>query len=84
MVSGVGRGMDVLDCQRGRCSFGGEFEASHCNPIGPLLCSCAEVCEPIKLSCGVVSGVGPGIDVWTGVHVAQGRGVVLGLFASKA
>jgi len=50
----------------------------------PLLHSCVEVHEPIELSFGEVSGVGPGIDVWTGVHVAQGRGVVLGLFASKA
>jgi len=35
MVSGVGRGMGVLDGsgdgRRGRGSFGGEFEASHCN-----------------------------------------------------
>jgi len=35
MVSGVGRGMGVLDggCdrRRGRVSFGGKFGASHCN-----------------------------------------------------
>jgi len=35
MVSGVGRGMGVLDGggnrQRGRGSFGGEFGAFHCN-----------------------------------------------------
>jgi len=35
MVSGVGRGMGVLDeggdCRRGRGSFGGEFGAFHCN-----------------------------------------------------
>jgi len=37
MVSGVGRGMGVLDgegvyvdCRRGMGSFGGEFGASHC------------------------------------------------------
>jgi len=35
MVSGVARGMGVLDGsrdhRRGRGSFGGEFGASHCN-----------------------------------------------------
>ena len=35
MMSGVGRGMSVLDGsgdrRRGRGSFGGEFGASHCN-----------------------------------------------------
>jgi len=35
-------------------------------PMGPLLRSCVEVREPIELSFGVVSGVGPGIDVWNG------------------
>ena len=34
--------------------------------MGPLLRSCVEVCEPIELSFGVVSGVGPGIDVQNG------------------
>jgi len=38
MVSGVGLGMGVLDgggdCQRGRCSLGNEFGASHCNQWG--------------------------------------------------
>jgi len=38
-VSGVGRGMDVLDegdgdRRRGRGSFGGEFWASYCNQWG--------------------------------------------------
>ena len=35
VVSGVSRGMGVLDgggdCQRGRGSLWGEFEVSHCN-----------------------------------------------------
>jgi len=34
--------------------------------MGPLLRSCAEVCEPIKLSFRMVSGVGPGTDVLDG------------------
>jgi len=38
MVSGVGRGMGVLDGgryrRRGRSTFGGEFESSHCNQWG--------------------------------------------------
>ena len=38
MVSGVGRGMGVLDFggdrRRGRDRFGGEFGASHCNQWG--------------------------------------------------
>ena len=43
MVSGVGRGMGVLDGggdrRRERDSFGGEVEASHCNQWG--LCDAA-------------------------------------------
>jgi len=57
VVSGVGRGMSVLDGdgyrRRGRDSFEGEFGASHCNQWG-ICC----VREPIKLSFGVVSGMG--------------------------
>ena len=49
--------------------------------MGPLLRSCVEVCEPIKLSFGVMSGVGPGTDVRNGIHVAQGEGWILGLFS---
>jgi len=37
--------------------------------MGSLLRSCAEVREPIELSFGVVSGVGPGLHVLDGVHV---------------
>jgi len=48
--------------------------------VGTLLHSCAEVREPIKLSFGVVSGVGPGIYVLDGVHVPQKEGSVLGIF----
>ena len=46
---------------------------------GNLLHSCAEVHEPVKLSFGVVSGVGPGIHVLHGVHVAQGEGMDFGV-----
>ena len=40
--------------------------------------SCVEVREPIELSFGVVSGVGPGIDIRNGVYVPQG--LFLGFF----
>jgi len=33
-------------------------------PMRPLLHSYVEMCEPIELSFGMVSGVDPGIDVW--------------------
>jgi len=45
-----------------------------------LLCSCAEVCEPIELSFGEVSGVGPGIGVLDEVHMLQGEGAVSSVF----
>jgi len=48
--------------------------------MGNLLRSCAEVREPIELSFGVVSGVGPGIHVLDGVHVSQKEEAVLGIF----
>jgi len=70
-VSGVGIGMGVLDFggdrPRGRGSLGGEFAASHYNQWGLMLHRCVEVRKAIKLSFGVVSGVGPGI------HVLDGR-----------
>ena len=41
---------------------------------GTLLHSCAEVCEPIKLLFGVVSGVGRGMGVLDGgPHDPSGR-----------
>jgi len=50
MVSGVGRGMGVLDRginrQRGRGSFGGEFGC----PIGTLLQSCATATHSSQIS----------------------------------
>ena len=46
----------------------------------PLLHSCAEVRIAIELSFGVVSRVGPGIDVLDGVHVLKGKGLFLGFF----
>ena len=47
--------------------------------MGPLLHSCVEVCEPVELSFGMVSGVGPGIDVLDWVHVP--RGIFFGICA---
>ena len=47
--------------------------------MGTLLRNCAEVREPIQLSFGVVSGLGPGIDVLDGVHVPQGEGADFGV-----
>ena len=47
--------------------------------MGPLLRSCVEVCLPIELSFGVVSGIGPGIDEWNGIHMSQGEGVDFGV-----
>jgi len=48
--------------------------------VGPLLRSCAEVHKPIELSFGVVSGVGPGIDVLHGVHVPHEERAVSVIF----
>jgi len=45
--------------------------------MGHLLHSCVEVRLPIELLFGVVSGVGPGIDVQNGgPHASMGRGKV--------
>jgi len=49
-------------------------------PLFSLLRRCVEVREPIELSYGVVSGVGPGIDLLHGVHMPQGEGAVSGIF----
>jgi len=48
--------------------------------MGTLLRSCVEVCEPIELSFGVVSGVGAGIHVLDGGSRTQEEGAVLGFF----
>jgi len=43
--------------------------------MGTLLRTCVKVHEPIKLSFGIVSGVGPGTDVLDGSpHTSRGRG----------
>ena len=42
--------------------------------------SCAEVHAAIELSFGAVNGVGPGIHVLDGVHVAQKEDAALGIF----
>ena len=47
--------------------------------MGPLFHSCVEVRELIELLFGLVSGVGPGINVWNGVHMAQGEVVDFGV-----
>jgi len=47
--------------------------------MGTLLHSCTELCEPIELLFGVVSGVGPSIYVLDGVHVPQVEGVDFGI-----
>jgi len=47
--------------------------------MGTLLHSCVEVHEPINLSFGMVSGVGPGIDVLDGGPRALREGVVSGV-----
>ena len=50
--------------------------------MGPLLHSCVEVHEPTELSFGVVSGVGPGIDVLHGSpRGSRGRGRFWGCLA---
>jgi len=79
VVSGVGRGMGVLDggSDRRRVigSFGGECGASHHNQWG-LCCVVVRKCvifTAIELSFGVVSGVGPGIDVLDGGHSTSPR-----------
>jgi len=52
--------------------------------MGTLLRSCAEVREPIELSFGVVSGVGPGIHVlYGGSRIPKERGC-LGDFSAFA
>jgi len=47
--------------------------------MGTLLCSCVEVRIAIELSCGVVSGVGPGIHVFDGSPRASTEGAVSGV-----
>ena len=82
VVSGVGRGIGVLDGVVIIRAEGAVLGVNVGRPIvtsGPLLHSCVEMREPIELLFGVVSWVGPGIGVWNGVHVAQGDGVDFGV-----
>ena len=78
VVSGVGQGMGVLDGDGDRRRGRSRFWVNLGRPIvtnGPLLRSCAEVHEAIKLSFGKVSGVGPAIDVLDGgPRATRGRG----------
>ena len=74
--------LDFGDLRRGRKGqFGGEFAASHCNQWGLFLHRCMEVHTAIKLSFGVVSGVGPDIHVLDEVHMPQGEGAVSGVLS---
>jgi len=81
VVRGVSQGMGVLDFggdhRRGSGSFG--VNLGHPIVTNGDLRSSAEVRTVIELSFGVVSGVGPGIDVLDGVHVPQGVGAVSGI-----
>jgi len=81
VVSGVGQGMGVLDggCYRWRegavlrVNLGRPIVAN--GPMGTLLRSCAELCEPIELLFGMVSGVTQGIHVLDGgLCASRGRG----------
>jgi len=74
VVSGVGRGIGVLDGVVIIRAEGAVLGVNVGRPIvtsGPLLHSCVEVHEPIELSFGMVSGVGPGID--RGPRASRGR-----------
>jgi len=56
-------------------SFWGEFGVSPLQPMGTLLCSCAEGRAAIELSLGEVSGVGHGMGVIDGgPRAPRGRG----------
>ena len=82
VVRGVSQGMGVLDFggdhRRGSGSFG--VNLGHPIVTNGDLRSSAEVRTVIELSFGVVSGVGPGIDVLDGgPRVSRGRGC-LGIF----
>jgi len=55
----------------GRSSCGGEIGAFHCNQWG-LCCIVVWKCMN-QLSCHIVSGVVPDIDVLDGVHMPQGN-----------
>jgi len=80
MVSGVSRGMSVLDGgsdrRRESAVFGGEFGASHCNRWGPC-CIVVRKCMN-RSGCRLVSAVGGGIGVLDGDHMPQGEEAVLG------
>jgi len=75
VVSELGRGMDVLDAcgdlPKGRRNFGVNLGRPTVTNGDFVAYSSAKVCEPIKLSFGVVSGVGLGIGVLNGVYVLK-------------
>jgi len=84
MVSGVGRGMGVLDRggyhRKARGSFGGEFGASDCNQWG-LRCVVVQKCVQ-RSRCRLGGEWGHSRHsciVLDGVHVPQGEGVDFGV-----
>jgi len=83
-VSGVGRGMGVLDGGCDRRTGSGSFGVNLGRPVltnGTLLHSCAEVRAAIELSFGEVIGVTPGIHVLdAGPRAPKGRGNSGGFF----
>jgi len=86
MVSGVSRGMGVLDGVVIVKEEGTVFGVNLGHPVvinGNFVAysSCVEVCELIKLSFEVESGVGGGMGILDGVHVPQGEGRVSGGFS---
>jgi len=78
VMSGVGRGMSVLDgwgCDRGRQRA--VLGMNLGRPIvtnGTLLHSCVKVPERIEMQIGVVSEVSGGMDVLDGSTCLKGRG----------
>jgi len=86
MMSGVGRGMGVLDFGGDRRKEGAVLAVNLGRPIVTNGDFVASLCgsTAIELSFGMVRAVGPGIDVLDGVHVPQGEGAVLGDFSAFA
>jgi len=78
VVSWLGPRMRQVDRNGDHSMARGNFGGEYGHPIVTIgeLCSCVNVCEAIKLLFGVVSRVGPGIDVFDGgpVHIPKGEG----------
>ena len=79
IIGRMGPGMRQVvgfgDRSTGRGTFGGEFGAPHCIPMGTLRRTCATMPQPSELRFGVVRAVGRGIAVLDrGPRRARGRG----------